>query len=133
MPCSVAATLGYKPAHSIVISCCMETNHKSPKVSHHEVIKDVVHDRWYEIEAAIVRIMKRCKSLCHLDLLDKLDAQLDSKFKVFLSICLSSLYDQCAVFCVSFNIFSLDKRFNELFYYHLITLQSAGQVKCSIE
>jgi hypothetical protein len=78
----------------------METNHKSPKVSHHEVIKDVVRNRRYEIEAAIVRIMKSCKSLRHLDLLDKLDAQLDSKFKVFLSTCLSSLYDQCAVFCL---------------------------------
>jgi hypothetical protein len=31
------------------------------------------------------------------NLLDKLDAQLDSKFKVFLGICLSSLYDQCHV------------------------------------
>ncbi|XP_059447034.1 cullin-1-like [Corylus avellana] len=46
-----------------------------------EVIKDVVCDRRYEIDAAIVHLMKSRKSLRHRDLLAKLDAQLDSKFK----------------------------------------------------
>jgi hypothetical protein len=55
-----------------------------------EVIKDV-RDRWYEIEAAIVRIIKSHKSLYHADLLARLDALLESKFKVFLGTCLSSL------------------------------------------
>jgi hypothetical protein len=59
--------------------------------------KDVVGDRRFEIDYAILCIMKNLKSLSHRESVSNLHAQLDSKFKVFLGTSLSSLYEQCPI------------------------------------
>ena len=50
-----------------------------------------------------LRIMKNLKSLSHRELVDKLHAQLDSKFKVFLGTSLSSLMINVLFVLINFN------------------------------